>query len=84
MTVIRDKIYPDHEFPKETWGYHADRNSVHDFGTPLRSRDSTMHDMERLKTDDKTYRLRIAHYELVEVIEVDCIGERPNLKTRKL
>jgi hypothetical protein len=81
MTVIHGKVWPDHEFPQETFGYHADRNSVHDFGTPLRGRKQTMRDIERLKTDEQTYRLRVARYKLVEVEEIEVVGERPNLPT---
>jgi hypothetical protein len=77
MTVLRGKVWPDNEFPAETFAYHADRNSVHDFGTPLQSRRVVDDRVEPLKTDPETYRLRIARYELVEVIEVDCVGERP-------
>lgn len=82
MTVIHGKIWPDHEFPTETFGFHADRNSVHDYGTNLHNRKTIEKDIEHIKTDEKTFRLRIARYVLAEVIEVEVIGERPDLPTR--
>jgi hypothetical protein len=79
MTVMRDEIWPDHEFPQEVFGYHADRNAVHDFGTPFHDHKSTMKDIERLRTDPKTYRLRVVRFELVEIEEIKVVGIRPNL-----
>lgn len=84
MTVIRGKLWPDHEFPAETFGYHADRNSVHDFGTPLRGREDAMKAVERLKTDERTFRLRIARYVLAEIEEIEVVGERPDLPIREV
>lgn len=77
MTVIDNQIWPDHEFPEETWGYHAERATPHDYGTPLRNEQDTREQVEHLKTDPKTYRLRIARYKLVEIKEIECIGKRP-------
>ena len=82
MTVIHGKIWPDHEFPAETWGYHADRDSVHDYGTPLRTKDDTMASALRNQDDPKTYRLRVARYVLAEVTEIECAGERPALPVK--
>ena len=84
MTVIRGEIRRDHEFPQETFGYHADRNAVHDYGTPLRGRKTTMDQIESLRTDEKTYRLRVARYELVEVEEIEVVGQRPDLPIREV
>lgn len=82
MTVIHGEIYPDHEFPTQTWGYHADRDAVHDFGNPLRTKDEVMKSALRHQDDPKTYRLRVAHYVLVEVTEIECAGERPDLPVK--
>ena len=79
MTVLRGEIWPDHTFPAETFGYHADRNSVHDFGTPLRGQRETQETVEQLKTDPNTYRLRVARYVLAEVTEIEVVGKRPDL-----
>lgn len=78
MTVIKGKVRPDGDFPKETFGYIANRNSAHNWRTPLSSRNEANKTVEVAKNDKKTYRLRVARYELVEVTEIECIGERPN------
>lgn len=78
MTVIRGKVRPDGDFPKETFGYIADRNSAHNWRTPLSDRSEVDKTVEVCKKDEKTYRLRVARYKLVEVTEIECIGERPN------
>jgi hypothetical protein len=77
MTVIRGKVYPDSEFPEEDFHYHADRNSVHDYGSQVNAKSDIEGRIERLKTDEQTYRLRVARYKLVEVIEIECVGKRP-------
>lgn len=78
MTVLFDgRVLPDQEFPEEIAGYHADRNSVHDFGTPFKSPEQVVESVEHLKADPQTYRLRVARYRLVSVEEIDCAGERP-------
>lgn len=77
MAIVGNKIWPDQEFPKEAFGYAADRSSAHDFSTPFYGREEVVRDIERLKTDKNTYRLRIARYELVEVTEIECVGKRP-------
>jgi hypothetical protein len=77
MTVIRGKVWPDHEFAEDVYGYAADRNSVHNFRTPFETRETVMKQVEILKKEQNTFRLRVAHYRLVEVEEFECIGERP-------
>ena len=79
MTVLRGKILPDDAPRDEVFGYHADRNSVHDYATPFQSREEVEFRVEGLAEDPNTYRLRIYRYKLVEVIEIPCAGERPNL-----
>jgi hypothetical protein len=80
MTVIHGKIWPDHEFSPEVFGYHADRNSVHDFGTPFHTRKEVVKRTEHLKEDPNTFRLRIARYVLAEVEEIEVVGKRPEIK----
>lgn len=77
MTNIRGNVWPDHEFPAERFAYHADRDAVHDFGTPPSHEPTVRQTVEKLKSDPHTFRLRVARYQLVEVEEIECIGQRP-------